>query len=119
MTSKRFFDIFWEFTVRRRLLKRRMFSRILGFIQAFLQLALERWFKTVRQRKRQKANTLKVLRRLMSRALVEGFERWLDQAVGERQMKAKALKAVQRLMSRALVEGFERWRDSVVEEILM
>jgi hypothetical protein len=112
MTSKRFLDIFRKFVVRRRLLKKRMYGRILGFIQTFLHLALARWFTTARQRKRLKANTLKVLRRLMRRALVESFERWRESVVEERQMKAKARKVVRRLMNRALVEGFERWRDN-------
>jgi hypothetical protein len=71
----------------------------------------ERWRDVVVEERQIRTKTLKVVQRLMNRALQEGFERWRDRAAEEKQMKAKALKVVQRLMSSALVGYFERWRD--------
>jgi len=78
-------------------------------------MASSQWTVLKVAEKRMSGEALKVVQRLVSRGLVEGFERWRDSVVEGRQMKAKALKVVRRLMSRGLVEGFERWRDSVVE----
>ena len=71
----------------------------------------ERWRDVVVEERQIRTKTLKVVQRLMNRALQEGLERWRDRAAEEKQMKAKALKVVQRLMSSALVGYFERWRD--------
>ena len=42
--------------------------------------------------KEMKAKALRVVRRLMQRAMVEGFERWRGQVAEDKEMKAKALR---------------------------
>jgi hypothetical protein len=97
---------------RKKLALRRCLTRML---RAVAWRVFEQWRGHVIDQKQMKAKALKVVRRLVNRALVEGFERWREHAVEEKQMQAKALKVVRRLVIRALVEGFKRWRFRYAE----
>jgi hypothetical protein len=68
------------------------------------------------QHRQMKAKALKLVHRLMCRALVEGFERWRDGVMHDRQMKAKAFKMERRLISRSVNAALDTWTQLFLKQ---
>ena len=62
-----------------------------------------------------KAKALKVVQRLMNRALVEGFERWRDQTAEDLRKRHVMTKIVLRMSQRSVSQAIEQWIEAVEE----
>jgi hypothetical protein len=62
------------------------------------------------QDRQMKAKALKMLQRLMRRALMEGFEGWRDTWQLQRRFRSKALKALHHIVRRAMSKTMSSWQ---------
>jgi hypothetical protein len=78
--------------------------------------SFESWRQRVREDKVHRRKALKIVTRLMQRAVVEAYETWREHAREEREHTRKALKIVQRVVNRVLVVAYEAWKEHAGDE---
>ena len=106
--------------VKQRALMKRILLRMTGH---FMLESLEQWVDNVqalqsgRAEKEHKHDVVvRIMSRMMSQSMAQGFDCWRDHTVGEKQLKFKASKALQRLINGTLVLSLEHWRTYAADE---